>query len=491
MNIGNFDPSSLLLLFLGKDNSWIPLVFILILVMQKWEKIVDAYHRLTVFGKTQYTVSGTIYTNINDNHTYGQLGTTMWALLLYINNIVKSDKNLLSTAKHIKFPHNRVFDTDDIVVIPSSNSNFPLTTDINCELIIDSQKREMNDNDNNKSSNIDCTTLTITLITTQQLSVIVSFIDSIIKSYRQTIENKNKINQYIIKPKFGKENENPAESDLDYAKHIPFATTKSFDNLFFDGKDELIKRLNSFIRRDKYKVLGLPETLGLLFYGEPGTGKTSCIKAIAKYLDMSLIIVPMSHIKTKKRLEELFFSGEIDIPQEKRIYVFEEIDCNGWDDIVRDRALIAAEKAAADGEQKSEVLLEKLAETLVVSGSGTEGGDKSFKKDNKDKLTLGGILEIIDGLVECPGRVIIMTTNCKEHVDSALLRPGRIDMSLEFKKLRGEHIAEIYKKWYGADMAAHRIEDITDYKYTQAEVSQLLFKYEDDQRGFIQEIGCS
>jgi chaperone BCS1 len=99
---------------------------------------------------------------------------------------------------------------------------------------------------------------------------------------------------------------------------------------------------------------------------------------------------------------------------------------------------------------------------------------------------LGGILEVIDGLIECPGRIIIMTTNHKEHLDSALLRPGRIDMEIEFKKLRHCHIAEIYKKWYGKELDLAN--DIEDYKYTQAEISQLLFKYENDSKGFIREI---
>jgi ATP-dependent 26S proteasome regulatory subunit len=81
-----------------------------------------------------------------------------------------------------------------------------------------------------------------------------------------------------------------------------------------------------------------------------------------------------------------------------------------------------------------------------------------------------------------------MTTNHNDQIDSALLRPGRIDMQIEFKKLRPCHIAEIYKKWYGMDLEESYIDDITNYKYSQAEVSQLLFKYENDPKGFISEI---
>ena len=41
---------------------------------------------------------------------------------------------------------------------------------------------------------------------------------------------------------------------------------------------------------------------------------------------------------------------------------------------------------------------------------------------------------VFDGLLEMPGRIIIITTNHPEKIDKALLRPGRIDRKIEFKK---------------------------------------------------------
>jgi chaperone BCS1 len=307
---------------------------------------------------------------------------------------------------------------------------------------------------------------------------------SIQGEYLDAINKKTNSNIQIYKPTFDT-SKCPDGEDIRYPFGIPFKSIKSFDNLFFDGKDALIKRLDAFVNRQKYKVLGLPETLGLLFYGEPGTGKTSCIKAIANYLNMNLIIVPMNQIKTKKRLEEIFFSHKYNIEQDKRIYVFEEIDCNGWENIVKDRRLL---KDDEDAEIKTEThILEQLADTLIVDKAQNKkpkpaGGDKD------DKLTLGGILEIIDGLVECPGRVIIMTTNHKDKLDPALLRPGRIDMEIEFKRLRNVDIAEIYNKWYGYNICQEDVGKIPNNKYTQAEISQLLFKYETKSVGFIGEI---
>lgn len=50
-----------------------------------------------------------------------------------------------------------------------------------------------------------------------------------------------------------------------------------------------------------------------------------------------------------------------------------------------------------------------------------------------DKITLAGLLNFIDGLWSSCGdeRIIIFTTNHKDRLDSALLRPGRMDAHIE------------------------------------------------------------
>ena len=473
----SFDPSYIILLLLGKDNSWIPFIIIIVVIFQKWSSIIDLYNtNVCTYGKTQYKVSGTFYINFEEGHTYGQLDTSMWALIRFINDLIEKNTTLLSNATNIKFPHNEVFEDNDIILIPTSNTILNLTEYVKCHIELVKESRDSGKSQ--RSTMIDSTTITFTLTTTKTFEILTKFMHTIIDEHIKVIKLKNKTTKYIIKPIFSNASD-PDVIELSHPDRVDFNSSKSFDNLFFDGKKELIKRLDTFVNRDKYKTLGLPETLGLLFYGAPGTGKTSCIKAVANYLDMSLMIVPMNRIKTKKRLEELFFCDRISTPQEKRIYVFEEIDCNGWENIIRHRSLIKEETTIEDNSKN--ILAEKITDSVQV--------DKSLLKDkNEDKLTLGGILEIIDGLIECPGRVIIMTTNHNDQIDSALLRPGRIDMQIEFKKLRHCHIAEIYKKWYGVDLKEYSIDNIPDYIYSQAEISQLLFKYENDPIGFISEI---
>jgi chaperone BCS1 len=256
---------------------------------------------------------------------------------------------------------------------------------------------------------------------------------------------------------------------------IPFISNKTFDTLFFDGKRELLARLEEFKTGTCPLVarMGMPQTLGLLFWGEPGTGKTSVIKAIANYMNRSLVQIPMNKIKTRKHLEEIMQGDWMtySVPHDKRIYVLEEIDCSGWDDIVRDRRLPP--------------LLTKEKEVVVLEDAGGKRALRAAAAAEAEKLTLGALLEILDGIVETPGRMVIMTTNHRDILDPALTRPGRIDMEIEFKKLRRTHIHQIYERMFGARLGAAKLQQIPDYALTQAELGQLLHRHSRDPEGFV------
>jgi len=99
---------------------------------------------------------------------------------------------------------------------------------------------------------------------------------------------------------------------------------------------------------------------------------------------------------------------------------------------------------------------------------------------NSEKLTLGFLLNLLDGVLEVPGRILIMTTNYPEKLDKALIRPGRIDLILDFKKTTRATIIEMYRHFY--DLSENSIhekdfENIQDYQYSPAEINQVFFKY--------------
>jgi chaperone BCS1 len=52
---------------------------------------------------------------------------------------------------------------------------------------------------------------------------------------------------------------------------LHFSTSKSFDNLFYEGKQALLDRLDFFLHNPQYyKQRGIAHSLGLMFYGAPG-----------------------------------------------------------------------------------------------------------------------------------------------------------------------------------------------------------------------------
>ena len=66
--------------------------------------------------------------------------------------------------------------------------------------------------------------------------------------------------------------------------------------------------------------------------------------------------------------------------------------------------------------------------------------DLSSKNDSNDTNSLNNnnlsfFLNIIDGLNECSGRIIILTTNKIDYLDKAIIRPGRIDIKIRFIKI--------------------------------------------------------
>lgn len=61
--------------------------------------------------------------------------------------------------------------------------------------------------------------------------------------------------------------------------------------------------------------------------------------------------------------------------------------------------------------------------------------DADTDQENKlgSGVTLSGLLHVVDGVSSQEGRLLIMTTNHIEHLDEALIRPGRADKRVHFK----------------------------------------------------------
>ena len=123
-------------------------------------------------------------------------------------------------------------------------------------------------------------------------------------------------------------------------------------------------------------------------------------------------------------------TDEIIISQELRIFLFEDIDA--MSEIVMDRDI---------PKNNSEIDLEKKISDAIDSTmrhkkrNNNDNFSLISKIDNNDdNNNLSFFLNILDGINECPGRIIIMTTNYPKLLDKALIRPGRIDLICEFTK---------------------------------------------------------
>ena len=76
------------------------------------------------------------------------------------------------------------------------------------------------------------------------------------------------------------------------------------------------------------------------------------------------------------------------------------------------------------------------------------------------------------------GRMMVMTTNHFEKLDPALIRPGRVDLSLEFKKCKKQAIGEFFETFFPNILLD--MKNVQDDVWTPAEVAQICINHQDD-----------
>jgi hypothetical protein len=323
-----------------------------------------------------------------------------------------------------------------------------------------------------KSGNV--TMIRITLASnTLSASDISNFVQTVYNAHQEEMKNSLGKNIYFFDQKIKDPPPPPFVADaankLNHKRMIiqtspkqlaftmtPFYSNKRFGNIFGTDVRKVQNRVEFFTNnREWYDAKGIPYQLGIMLSGLPGTGKTSLIRAIANMTKRHIVNVNFSSITTASQLKNLFYNDKIVvytdtllsdtktyyIPIEQRLYVFEEIDAVG--DILKQR------RANND----------EVCESIP------------------DELTLGEILTVLDGTMEVPGRMFIMTSNHPEVLDRALLRPGRIDLNVRFENATRQLIAEMYEAYLETPFPVHRLSELPDSVLTPAEVSEVIMKY--------------
>ena len=76
--------------------------------------------------------------------------------------------------------------------------------------------------------------------------------------------------------------------------------------------------------------------------------------------------------------------------------------------------------------------------------------------------------------METPGRILVITSNYPDKLDRAFVRPGRIDVRIEFKHASREFIQDMINKFYTMDLELDAVPDELSDKFTPAEVMESM-----------------
>jgi chaperone BCS1 len=269
-----------------------------------------------------------------------------------------------------------------------------------------------------------------------------------------------------------------------------FETNRKFSNLFGPEISAVKQRVEFFVKNSKwYDLKGIPHTLGLLLSGQAGAGKTSSIKCLANETKRHIININLNNDITKVQLDNLFFNETLFvinpstnktetyyIPLNQRIYVLEDIDCQ--------------DKIVVNRESKEDLL----------KGHNNSNDRKPLQQPAQqplpigiaEKIDLSFLLNLLDGILETPGRIVIMTSNHPEKLDHALIRPGRIDIIANFKKCTRETIFQMMEHFYDvllqSDVQKIIFDEFDDYFISPAEMSKLMFENITDYRAALVEL---
>lgn len=366
---------------------------------------------------------------------------------------------------------------DNLLLI---NSNDPLPHDKDALVQIDEDVyfRLVELSRSSKGSTVD--RIAFELLTTEHdMPHLQAFVERCKEQYERQQNNKLGTSLYFFDQitsedaggggSYGRRRVDGGDGNVVFNKH-KFHTTRTLDNVFFEEREKVRKHVDFFLtQKDWYVKKGIPYSLGMLFHGEPGCGKSSFIKAIANQAKRHVINIHLADIKSKKQLHNLFFDEVLHvqtetgyerfvIPIAERLYVIEDVDAIG--DVVLKREW-------KKPEQCKQALCASCKEEL--------------KEEERPEppLDLAFLLNLLDGTLEAPGRIVAITSNFPERIDRAFIRPGRIDITIKFKKCNGKVLQDMVANFYDrADLGdwALGADDALNYKWSPAEVNQIMFR---------------
>ena len=203
--------------------------------------------------------------------------------------------------------------------------------------------------------------------------------------------------------------------------------------------ETFVAEVEYFLNNEEdYTELGLPYKLTMVLHGVSGSGKSSVIRSLASDYNMNLCNLPLSGMSDQT------FRDALNTVPKNSLVMIEDFDSCG-----------------AVGKRQNV--------TGVDNTKGEDSVSESFSF-----LTLSGILNALDGVSSLNGTIVVLTTNCIDNIDTALLREGRVDFMTELPEIRGSVVKEHLEKLYGVNINFN-LKDMS-----AKEISALKFKVKMD-----------
>ncbi|KAI1003807.1 Mitochondrial chaperone [Podosphaera aphanis] len=177
-------------------------------------------------------------------------------------------------------------------------------------------------------------------------------------------------------------------------------------------KENVVADVKDFLDRQQWYVdRGIPYRRGYLLYGPPGTGKSSFIQGLAGEIGFSIAMINLSTRGiTDDKLADLLTK-------------------------ISSKTILLLEDADAAFQNRRQV------ESDGYSGA---------------TVTFSGLLNALDGVAAGEERITFLTTNHIDRLDQALIRPGRVDMTIRIGEASRFQASEMWKRFYGdVDSDAH------------------------------------
>ncbi len=229
----------------------------------------------------------------------------------------------------------------------------------------------------------------------------------IIRSYVKKLSSSQTKNTNIIKVFrpliYGKKKE---DRTIEWDS-VMVKTNKTLKNTIYTSEieEQLFDDIDKFMNNEQwYADRGIPYKRGYFLYSTPGQGKTSVAKIVANRYGIPIFCLDLTTVDENALLTKLMTEIGYYACQEKYILLIEDIDRT----------------------------------------------DFIHPKYRDPKLSMDCFLNAIDGVAEPHGRIVIMSANDSSNIinNTALMRPGRIDKSIEFKSCNKLQIQRMYDLFY-------------------------------------------